>query len=82
MALGRDGGSVLTGRGEQGDAGAGGVRRAPAVKAIRDGGGGLLIADVDAADVTAAALEAARENACASLDPVQVESLRAFAKTV
>ena len=34
---------------------------------------------IDAADVTAADLAAARANVRPSLDPVQVESLRAFA---
>ncbi|CDO86767.1 ATPase [Mycobacterium triplex] len=37
---------------------------------------------IDAADVTAADLEAARQTVRPSLDPVQVESLRAFAKAL
>ena len=36
---------------------------------------------IDAADVTAADLEAARKAVRPSLDPLQVESLRAFANT-
>jgi transitional endoplasmic reticulum ATPase len=37
---------------------------------------------IDAADVTAADLAAARQTVRASLDPLQVDSLRVFAKAL
>jgi transitional endoplasmic reticulum ATPase len=59
-----------------------GYSAADCVALLREAALTAMRRSIDAADVTAADLEAARKNVRPSLDPVQVESLRAFAKAV
>jgi transitional endoplasmic reticulum ATPase len=60
--------------------GLGGYSAADCVALLREAALTAMRRSIDAADVTAADLATARENVRPSLDPVQVESLRAFAK--
>ncbi|MGF2945083.1 AAA family ATPase [Mycobacterium sp. Lab-001] len=62
-------------------AGLEGYSAADCVALLREAALAAMRRSIDAADVTAADLAAARENVRPSLDPVQVDSLRAFAKT-
>ncbi|MEE6135498.1 AAA family ATPase [Mycobacterium sp. 050128] len=59
-----------------------GYSAADCVALLREAALTAMRRSIDAADVTAADLEAARKTVRPSLDPVQVESLRAFAKAV
>ncbi|CQD05246.1 cell division protein 48 [Mycobacterium lentiflavum] len=59
-----------------------GYSAADCVALLREAALTAMRRSIDAAEVTAADLEAARNNVRPSLDPVQVESLRAFAKAV
>jgi transitional endoplasmic reticulum ATPase len=59
-----------------------GYSAADCVALLREAALTAMRRSIDAADVTAADLEAARKNVRPSLDPTQVESLRAFAKAV
>ena len=61
-------------------AGLDGYSAADCVALLREAALTAMRRSIDAADVTAADLAAARENVRPSLDPIQVESLRAFAK--
>ena len=63
-------------------AGLDGYSAADCVALLREAALTAMRRSIDAADVTAADLEAARKTVRPSLDPVQVESLRAFAKSV
>lgn len=58
-----------------------GYSAADCVALLREAALTAMRRSIDAADVTAADLEAARKTVRPSLDPVQVASLRAFAKT-
>jgi transitional endoplasmic reticulum ATPase len=62
-------------------AGLDGYSAADCVALLREAALTAMRRSIDAADVTAADLAAARKAVRPSLDPVQVESLRAFAKT-
>lgn len=62
-------------------AGLDGYSAADCVALLREAALTAMRRSIDAADVTAADLAAARENVRPSLDPAQVESLRAFAGT-
>ena len=59
-----------------------GYSAADCVALLREAALTAMRRSIDATDVTAADLEAARKTVRPSLDPVQVESLRAFAKSV
>ena len=59
-----------------------GYSAADCVALLREAALTAMRRSIDAADVTAADLEAARKTVRPSLDPVQVESLRAFAKAL
>ncbi|MCV7409748.1 ATPase [Mycobacterium florentinum] len=59
-----------------------GYSAADCVALLREAALTAMRRSIDAADVTGADLEAARKTVRPSLDPVQVESLRAFAKAV
>lgn len=61
-------------------AGLDGYSAADCVALLREAALTAMRRSIDATDVTAADLAAARENVRPSLDPVQIESLRAFAK--
>jgi transitional endoplasmic reticulum ATPase len=61
-------------------AGLDGYSAADCVALLREAALTAMRRSIDAADVTAADLAAARQNVRPSLDPLQVESLRAFAK--
>jgi transitional endoplasmic reticulum ATPase len=63
-------------------AGLDGYSAADCVALLREAALTAMRRSIDAADVTAADLEAARKTVRPSLDPVQVESLRAFAKAL
>jgi transitional endoplasmic reticulum ATPase len=63
-------------------AGLDGYSAADCVALLREAALTAMRRSIDAADVTAADLAAARKTVRPSLDPVQVDSLRAFAKTV
>jgi transitional endoplasmic reticulum ATPase len=63
-------------------AGLDGYSAADCVALLREAALGAMRRSIDATDVTAADLAAARKAVRPSLDPAQVESLRAFAKTV
>ncbi len=63
-------------------AGLDGYSAADCVALLREAALTAMRRSIDATDVTAADLEAARKTVRPSLDPVQVESLRAFAKFV
>jgi len=63
-------------------AGLDGYSAADCVALLREAALTAMRRSIDATDVTAADLEAARKTVRPSLDPVQVESLRAFAKTL
>ncbi|WAJ45891.1 AAA family ATPase [Mycobacterium sp. Aquia_216] len=59
-----------------------GYSAADCVALLREAALTAMRRSIDAAEVTAADLETARENVRPSLDPVQVESLRSFAKAL
>jgi transitional endoplasmic reticulum ATPase len=59
-----------------------GYSAADCVALLREAALTAMRRSIDASDVTAADLEAARKTVRPSLDPLQVESLRAFAKAV
>jgi len=63
-------------------AGLDGYSAADCVALLREAALTAMRRSIDAADVTAADLEAARKTVRPSLDPFQVESLRAFAKAL
>ena len=63
-------------------AGLDGYSAADCVALLREAALTAMRRSIDAADVTAADLEAARRTVRPSLDPLQLESLRAFAKVV
>jgi transitional endoplasmic reticulum ATPase len=63
-------------------AGLDGYSAADCVALLREAALTAMRRSIDAADVTAFDLAAARKNVRPSLDPVQVDSLRAFAKSV
>ncbi len=63
-------------------AGLDGYSAADCVALLREAALTAMRRSIDAADVTAADLEAARKTVRPSLDPLQLESLRAFAKVV
>jgi transitional endoplasmic reticulum ATPase len=63
-------------------AGLNGYSAADCVALLREAALTAMRRSIDAADVTAFDLAAARKNVRPSLDPVQVESLRAFAKSL
>ena len=63
-------------------AGLDGYSAADCVALLREAALTAMRRSIDATDVTAADLKAARKTVRPSLDPVQVESLRAFAKTL
>lgn len=63
-------------------AGLDGYSAADCVALLREAALTAMRRSIDAADVTAADLAAARETVRPSLDPLQVESLRAFAKAL
>jgi transitional endoplasmic reticulum ATPase len=63
-------------------AGLDGYSAADCVALLREAALTAMRRSIDAADVTAADLAAARESVRPSLDPAQVESLRAFARAV
>ncbi|MEB4208524.1 AAA family ATPase [Mycobacterium sp. 94-17] len=63
-------------------AGLDGYSAADCVALLREAALTAMRRSIDATDVTAADLAAARENVRPSLDPAQVESLRAFAKAL
>jgi transitional endoplasmic reticulum ATPase len=63
-------------------AGLDGYSAADCVALLREAALTAMRRSIDATDVTAADLAAARQNVRPSLDPAQVESLRAFAKAV
>ena len=63
-------------------AGLDGYSAADCVALLREAALTAMRRSIDAADVTAADLAAARKTVRPSLDPAQVESLRAFAKTL
>lgn len=63
-------------------AGLDGYSAADCVALLREAALTAMRRSIDATDVTAADLAAARENIRPSLDPIQVESLRAFAKAL
>ncbi|GAB1814137.1 AAA family ATPase [Mycobacterium sp. MUNTM1] len=63
-------------------AGLGGYSAADCVALLREAALTAMRRSIDATDVTAADLATARENVRPSLDPAQVEALRAFAKAL